>query len=138
MTTYLLDTNHLSAALESGSPLVGRIASARRAGHRFGTCAPVLCELAAGIAQTVRRERNWQALQLLLRQVSVWPIDLEAVRAYGELYVELKRKGRVLSQVDIMVGAIARTGGFTLLTSDRDFEAVERLDREDWTPGLRP
>lgn len=133
MTGYLLDTNHLGAALDGDSRVYERILSARRDGYRVGTCAGVLCELAVGIEQTTRREANWTALRFLLGQIRIWPIDLPTVRIYGEIYNELRAKGRVLSQVDMMIAAIARRMKLMVLTTDRDFEAISDVKVEDWT-----
>src|SRR6266540_4186448 len=49
MAGWLLDTNHLSAALKPRSPLRDRIEQACRSGERVGTCVPALCEWEAGI-----------------------------------------------------------------------------------------
>ena len=49
MPDYLLDCNHLSAAMRKVSPVRERIHQGRRAGHRFISCYPVLCELEVGI-----------------------------------------------------------------------------------------
>lgn len=49
MARYLLDTNHLSAALDSRWSVRERMLQARLAGHRLGTCVPVLCELEVGL-----------------------------------------------------------------------------------------
>jgi predicted nucleic acid-binding protein len=37
---------------------------------------------------------------------------------YGEIHQDLKRRGRVLSQVDMMLAALARQMGLKLATSD--------------------
>lgn len=135
MTGYLLDTNHLGAALDGDSPVYRRILAARRDGQRVGSCPPVLCELAAGIEQTARRESNWNALGVFLRQIRIWPIDLATARAYGELYQELRASGRVLSQVDMMLAALARRMRLTILTTDRDFEIIRDVHVESWMGG---
>jgi hypothetical protein len=57
MADYLLDCNHLSAAIRKTSGLRDRIHQARRTGHRFISCYPVLCELEAGIQQTAKPKR---------------------------------------------------------------------------------
>ncbi len=93
MTGYLLDTNHLGAALD-GTGVAQRLHLARKSGQRVGTCAPVLCELATGIAQTAERKENWRTLGALPRQIRVWPIDLEIAHVYGEIYHDLRSKGR--------------------------------------------
>ena len=104
----------------------------RRAGHRFISCYPVLCELEVGIQQTPKPEENRRRLAHLLRHVRLWPLDAETARLYGAVYIELRRLGRVLSQVDMMLAALARQHKLTVLTTDRDFEALADLRIENW------
>ena len=132
MARYLLDTNHLRAFLDDRAGLRGRLLQSLRSGHRFGTCSPVICELEVGIARTARREHNRRILATLLHQIRILPLDDPIPRLYAEIYHELRSRGRVLSQVDMMLAAQARYLGATLLTSDRDFEAVADIHREDW------
>ena len=133
MPDYLLDCNHLSAALRRVSPVRDRIHHGRRAGHRFISCYPVLCELEVGIQQTPRPNENRRRLTQLLRQVRLWPLDADTARFYGTVYLDLRRQGRALSQVDIMLAALARQHKLTVLTTDRDFEALPDLHVENWT-----
>jgi tRNA(fMet)-specific endonuclease VapC len=132
MADYLLDSNHLSAALRKVSPVRERIHQGRRAGHRFISCYPVLCELEVGIQQTPKPEENRRRLAQLLRHVRLWPLDAETTRLYGGAYIELRLLGRVLSQVDMVLGALARQHKLTVLTTDRDFEALTDLRVENW------
>jgi tRNA(fMet)-specific endonuclease VapC len=133
MPDYLLDCNHLSAGLRKVSPVRERIHRARKAGHRFVACYPVLCELEVGIQQTAKPEENRRRLAQLLRHVRLWPVDAQTTRLYGAIYIELRRHGRVLSQVDMMLAALARQHKLTILTTDQDFEALTDLRVENWT-----
>ena len=92
----------------------------------------MLCELEVGIKQTADPEANRQALSRLLAQVRIWPLDRAVAAEYGTIYQELRRAGVVLSQVDMMISALARTMGLTVLTTDRDFEAVAGARIENW------
>jgi len=132
MARYLLDTNHLSAALNFRSAFRARLYHSIQAGNRFGTCVPVLCELENGIHQTRRRDRNRQSLTVLLRQIRIWPLEPTIAPLYAEIYHELRDQGRALSQVDILLVALARSIGSTFLSSDRDFEALSDLRVENW------
>lgn len=132
MPDYLLDCNHLSAALRKVSPVRERIHQGRRAGLRFLSCYPVLCELEAGIQQTQKPEENRRRLAQLLRHVRLWPLDAETARQYGKIYIELRRLGRVLSQIDMVLAALARQHKLTVLTTDRDFEALTDIHIENW------
>lgn len=134
MTLYLLDTNHLSAAINRDADLRAKLRDVRLRGDRIGTCVPVLCELHAGIALTARRDHNQRLLRQLLREVRTWPIDHKTAELYGELYHELRRSGKALSQVDIMLAALARQTSAVLVSTDRDFEAVAGVRVETWLP----
>jgi hypothetical protein len=70
---HLLDTNHMSAAIRQVSPVRDRIDQAHRAGSRFATCVPVLCELEVGIQQTADPDAYRRRLRHLLGIVRVWP-----------------------------------------------------------------
>ena len=132
MANYLLDCNHFSAALRKVSPLRDRIHQERRTGRRFISCLPVLCELEAGIQQTAQPTANQRRLGQLLRHVRLWPLDGETARRYGEVFNELRQQGRALSQVDMMLAALARQHNLTILTTDRDFEALPNVRTENW------
>jgi tRNA(fMet)-specific endonuclease VapC len=132
MTRYLLDTNHVSEAIRRVSRLRERIRLRARQGDIFGTCSPVLCELEVGIQQTGNPPAARRRLAVLLRTVRVWPVEADIAQLYGAFYLELQRKGRALSQIDIMLAALARQMDLTLLTTDRDFEALPDVRTETW------
>ncbi len=71
MPDYLLDCNHLSAALLKVSPARERIQQGSRTGHRFISCYPVFCELEAGIQQTPKPDENRRRLTQRLRHIRV-------------------------------------------------------------------
>ena len=130
---YLLDTNHVGLAVDRASLVGQRIVEARLAGIRLGTCLPVLCEIEAGMRQVRGKAKYRRDLDHLLLQMRVWPIDLKTAQIFGDIYMELRRAGRVLSQVDIMVAALARQMKLSILTTDHDFDALPDIDTEDWS-----
>ena len=132
MLRYLLDTNHLSKAIDPNGLVARRIVAAQRDGHRVGVCLPVLCELEAGMRFVSRPRPYRKSLDQLLKQVRVWPMDVPMTQLYGDLFAELRGKGRVLSSVDMMLAALARQYDCIVLTADRDFNAVSDLTVENW------
>ena len=132
---YLLDTNHLGHAVRPGSVVRRRLGELRGIGSRVGTCVPVLCELEVGIEQVREPDVYRRNLERVLRQVRVWPLDLATCRIYGEIYNDLRRRGRVLSQVDVMLAALTRQMQLTLVTADQDFAALPDVKTENWITG---
>jgi len=133
MAFYLLDTNHLGEAIGRVSLVRDRIQQKRRHGHRFVVCPHVLCELEAGIQDSEHEAEMRRQLRLVRAIARLWPIDEQATRDYGSIFLELTRRGRQLSQTDIVLAALARRHRMILLTTDRDFEALPDLQLEDWT-----
>ena len=65
----------------------------------------------------------------------VWPIDNSTAILYGIIHYDLKRRGRVLSQVDMMLAALARQMKVTLVTTDQDFASLPDVPTENWLVG---
>ena len=93
---------------------------------------PVLCELQVGAQQVQRVAEYQKALSRLLAQLRIWPLDFVTAQHYGEIYLQLRSRGRALSQVDMMLAALARQMQLTLATTDRDFEALPEVATENW------
>jgi predicted nucleic acid-binding protein len=132
MKRYLLDTNHLSAYLDRDADLEARVDAALRAGDRLGIVLPVLCEYRAGIAVGSRYQRNLVRLQAALQFFRLWPADDQTAAEFASLFRELRQSGRMLSQFDLLIAALDRQHGLTLLTADSDFSVVPALSIENW------
>src|SRR5438552_19041480 len=133
MPAYLLDTNHFGQAFDGATVIGQRVDEARLAGLRLGTCLPVLCEIEAGLRQVRRKAQYRHDLDQLLKQLRVWPMNRKTSQVYGEIHAELRRLGKVLSQVDMMIAALARQLNLTILTTDRDFDAIADIRTADWS-----
>lgn len=129
---FLVDTNHLSAAINPVSTVRERLYQQHRQGVRFRTCIPVLFEIEVGIQDSAHVDSYRRQLKHLLRKVKLVPLEPPMAQHYGEVYRELRRVGRALSQVDMMLAAVVRQLKWTLLSADRDFEALPDIRTENW------
>jgi tRNA(fMet)-specific endonuclease VapC len=81
-------------------------------------------ELRAGVIGSCRLD----AIDQLLKIVSVIPFGREDARLAAEHYTKLKRKGR-LDNSDLMIAATSQRAGAPLLTRNKKhFERIEGLD----------
>ena len=95
--------------------------------------AGIVAEIAFGIEASVSREKNMQRFLSALPSFAVWPFDQEAAFRYGLLAAELRRTGRPMQVVDIMVGAIAlNLGDCKVITTDSDLLSIPGLTVEKW------
>jgi len=132
MTWFLLDTNHLSDAIKPVSRVRDRVQSARLEGHVFGICVPVLCELEVGLQQLRNEAEFRRRLSEFSRHLQVWPLGTAIPGFFARMSLDLRGRGRVLSPIDIMLAALTRSMNLTLLTGDRDFEALPDIRIENW------
>lgn len=133
MSRYLLDTNAAADTMFRRRGVPERVKAALAAGHDIGIGIPVLGELYAGIEFSASRDYNLGILRRSLRLFRLWPFTPEACEVYGRLYAELRRKGRIIQQVDLQIAAIAISlGKCTLVSEDSDFTSVPGLSVENW------
>lgn len=133
MTRYLLDAGIAGAYADNRRSVMERAREAAAQGGRVGICTPVLGELWAGVEMSTSRERNLRSLRSALASWTVWPYTHEAAEEFGRLRAVLRRAGRSMQQIDIMIAAIAFSlGNCTVVTTDSDLSAVPGLPVENW------
>lgn len=134
MRRYLLDTGTAADYVFRRRGVFQKANEATALGHRIGICVPVLGELWSGVYGSASRDRNEKRLLHQLSDLILWPYTDEAARQFGRLFIELRRAGRPMPQIDIQIAAIALTlGNCTVVTKDTDFAAIPGLDLEDWS-----
>ena len=132
MARFLIDTNHLRVALRPVSEFRARLQRLNARGLRFRTSIPVLCEVEVSIQQSPKQDRIYRVMKRVLDFARIWPLDPELARIFAQTWLELRDKSRALSHVDITLAALARQYQATILTTDRDFEALPDIRTENW------
>ena len=131
---YLLDTGPAFDCMFQRLGVHERVRKLRSQGAVVGICVPVLGEIIAGVEGSASRERTWEVVRRMVGKFALWPYDKAAAHEFGRLFAELRRNGRPMQQVDVMIAAIANTlGSCTVVTGDSDFEAIPGLKLEDWS-----
>ena len=133
MSRYLLDTNALADCVFRRHSVTIRVRTTRLAGHKIGTGIPVLAEMLAGVEYSASRDANLDVVNRNIGLFRLWPFTPEAAREYGRLWPTMRRGGRTIQTVDLMIAAIALTlGGCTVITADSDLSTVPGLNVENW------
>jgi tRNA(fMet)-specific endonuclease VapC len=133
MTRYLLDTNAVSDFINHRYGVSERAREARVRGAVIGTCEPVVAELFFGLENSASRDENLQRLRHGLSRLRCWPLDRRASEEFGRLVVALKRVGRLIGPMDMLIAAIALSlGDCTVVTNDKDYLSVPGLKVENW------
>ena len=94
---------------------------------------PVLAELYYGVEFSATREKNLLRLRRAMAGLVIWPFDVNAAAEFGRLRAELRRIGRPMQVIDIMIAAIALSmGNCSVVPADSDLSAVPGLSVENW------
>jgi len=87
-----------------------------------------LAELYEGIYYSRNPAKDEAVLRDFVRGVGVLGIDEEVTRIFGRERGRLRRLGRTVGDLDLLIGATAIRHNLTLLTNNRrDFERLEKL-----------
>lgn len=128
LTRFLLDSGILNDFISNRNGVREKALLESRRGNYIGIGIPVLAEIIYGIEFGENRDRNMRSLKSSLPYLKLWPFDKEAAFEYGRLYAELRRNGRPMQVIDIMIASIAKTlGNCVVVTKDSDFAAIPDL-----------
>jgi len=96
---------------------------------RIGIPLPVIAELRSGFVRGTRLVENELILTRLLAQhtTRILSPKLETTNMYAELQEYAKSRGRILSNNDVWIAALAREDGDVLVTYDKDFMIFQEL-----------
>lgn len=129
---FLPDTNvWISLLKHPGGALEGRFRD--HPTTQVLLCSVVKAELWHGAEKYGNRERRHAALARLFAPFACLPFDDAAARHYADIRHQLELKGTLIGPNDLMIAAIARAHGLTLVSTDPGFGRVPGLTVEDWT-----
>jgi tRNA(fMet)-specific endonuclease VapC len=130
---FVLDTGIAGDYIDRRRGVFERARHEIAEGNRIGIVVPVLAELVYGIELSASRDRNMQRLRSALPAWRIWPFDEKAAFEYGRIAAELRRMGRPMQQIDMMLAAVAFSlGNCTVVSDDTDLAAVPGLAVENW------
>ena len=125
MTRLCLDTSAYSNFRRGESQVVEHVDRA----EWVGVPSIVIGELRAGFLIGSRTDENIGELEEFLSHsaVEIVPVDEHVAQIYGEIFADLRARGRPLPTNDIWIAASAVRAGATLLTFDMHFREVARV-----------
>jgi tRNA(fMet)-specific endonuclease VapC len=131
LTRYLLDTNIISDLIRNPK---GRVAThiARVGENKVCTSIIVAAELRYGCAKSGSK-RLLEAVETLLGELDVLPLEDPVDTQYGKIRAELERRGSPIGGNDLLIAAHALSLEATVVTANMDeFARVEGLKVQNW------
>ncbi|QQO07577.1 type II toxin-antitoxin system tRNA(fMet)-specific endonuclease VapC [Breznakiella homolactica] len=129
---YLLDTNIcLYLIKERPEAVLKNLRKKRSKGIAISSI--TLAELEYGVENSKFPEKNKIALIKFLSIITILPFEAKAAEAYGKIKADLKRRGRIIGPLDILIAAHAKSEDLVLVTNNtREFERIADVKIENW------
>ncbi len=130
---YLLDTNICIFAIKKRPEIVlKRLEEKIKDGIYISSL--TVAELEFGVANSQKVENNRIALLKFLSIFNILNFDDSDAVDYGRLKTDLKRQGRVIGPIDMLLAAQALNKELIFVTNNvKEFERVKGLNIEDWS-----
>ena len=91
-------------------------------------------ELYYGSSKSNERARALRLIEELVQDIPVVDLNSMAAQAYGEIRATLEKRGRLIGNNDLWIGAHAMALDVTLATNnEREFKRIVGLSVENWT-----
>jgi tRNA(fMet)-specific endonuclease VapC len=131
LTRYLLDTNIISDLIRNPKGMVAKHI-ARVGENNVCTSIVVAAELRYGCAKSGSK-RLLEAVESLLGELEVLPLEGPADMEYKHIRAELERRGSPIGGNDLLIAAHALAIEATIVTANVDeFARVKGLKMQNW------
>lgn len=132
MSDYTLDTNHVREALRRNPQYLQKQRQAYNRDRLVLVNAISYYETRRGLLYMNMRGKLG-LFDKIVRQTGIVPLDKTALDIAAELHVDLRGKGQLIEDADLLMATIALAHDLTLLTANvRHFVRIESLRIENW------
>jgi predicted nucleic acid-binding protein len=130
--TYLLDSDIYVYWLRGNTAVRDRVRQAGLAHVSISTA--TLAELHYGAACSAKPEDNKEAIIAFRSGLTVLDVDERVADAFGAIKADLRQRGQLIEDIDLLIAATAQVNGLTLVTNNEShFARVSGLSLENWT-----
>lgn len=130
---YMLDTNICIYVLNKKPVSYIKKLELLERKHTIAISAIVLAELQYGVANSKHKEQNQINVDNFLTKLEVIDFSAKCAFYYGELRAELKQKGIIIGNNDLLIASHAICEQATLITNNlSEFSRVNGLVAENW------
>jgi len=89
-------------------------------------------EMLKGAYLSSRWEDNLKDVNEAISNMHVLDLTPQACEEASRIFCELKKSGKMISEFDILIAAIAKTNLQALLTCDQHFRSIKGIDLIQW------
>ena len=128
---YLLDTNICVYLLNGEASLKKKV---KEIGvYSLSVSNSVLAELYFGAYNSKKVEENLKRIDLFKKNMTIFSDTEESAKLFGKIKADLRSKGTIIEDFDILIASIATSNNCILVTNNTEhFERIEGLKVQNW------
>lgn len=130
--TYVLDTNVVTAILSGNEKVKKKVQEAVLRGRKILINGISYYEIKRGLLAK-NAYKQLEKFNKLCRAFGLALLDDQGIfdRA-AQIYANLRRKGKLIEDADILIASIVSFRNFILVSDDTDFNRIQGLNIENW------
>jgi tRNA(fMet)-specific endonuclease VapC len=128
----VLDTDILIALLKEEPDAIEKIRKLEEKSERIATTIITVYELLKGACISSRPQENLKKVKDSISSLQVLDLSFKACEEASEIYRDIRKTGSVIGEFDILIAAIARTYGETIITRDEYFRLIRGTKFIEW------
>jgi predicted nucleic acid-binding protein len=116
----VIDTDVLIDLLRNVKKVIAFLAEIEESGSLLCTTVINAFELYYGAHKSRKHEQNLLATRKLLNRLVLLPLGPRSAETAGRIFAQLETKGQPIGLRDALIGAIALTKGYTIVTRNAE------------------
>ena len=122
---YLIDTNIVIDHFRGEPQVISFLQKAQQSGLAISVIS--IGEILEGLVGQPKEGKRRKDLEDFLVATKVLDVDRKTVEIFAKTRTDLRDKGKLIENFDILIAATAIEHNLTLVTKDKDFERIEGL-----------
>jgi tRNA(fMet)-specific endonuclease VapC len=99
----------------------------------IGVSTITVSELQYGVSKSKNRGLNKQRIEEFLSPLEILPYDEIAATIYGDIRVQLEKRGEPIGPLDLLIAAHALSRNLVIISNnEKEFKRVKNLKVENW------
>jgi len=126
---YLLDTNIISFYLKGDERLKEKVLN-----NIESIVISIISyyEIVSGL-QSINAAKRIDEFDKFCALIDIFNLDKQSILASCKIYSTLKRSGKLIDDIDILIAGVAKSNDFIMVTDNKQhFERIEGLTVENW------
>jgi tRNA(fMet)-specific endonuclease VapC len=127
-----LDTDILVSLLKGAPDAIEKIRALQEGGNRISTTIITAYELVKGAYMSSRSDENLARVRESMSNLRVLELSFGAAEEAARIYKELRDRGRLISEFDVLIAGIVKFHDEPLVSRDEHFKAIRGMKLVNW------